>query len=238
VEANKNYFLGEPMVDRIYNRFITSTATGLMALQNHEIDFGDCWSATIDEINAMRSDPTLKVTQENTPAIQYFGFNLHHPILSNRYVRQAIAHAIPYEHIINDLLPNLGFTGIRATGPITPLHGYLYNTELKPIEYDLAKAQQYLNMWKYSLPEYAPPGSPEVALGPVGDGDFSGLVELADFVVWADRIAKGQLTPDKWPFISGRPIDPDFDNNGQVEMADFYRWRESIGKYYPFEGAR
>jgi len=245
VTANKDYFLGEPLIDQIYNYIITDPSVGLMAIQNHQIDFGDCWTATMDQIMEINAtDSTLKVTEEKVPTIQFFGFNLHHPILSNRYVRLAIAYAIPYEHIINDLLPNLAGSGIRATGPVNPVQGDFYNTKLIPFDYDLDIAKKYLDMWYYSLPENTgtpnpeppPPYNPDtslVAKGPVGDGDFSGLVEMADFVIWADRIVYGQPTPDTWPFISGRPIDPDYDNTGEVRLTDYYRWRETMGTTYP-----
>jgi len=245
VEANEDYFLGESLIDRIYNYIITDPSAGLIALQTHQIDVGDCWTATMDEIKTINeTDPTLKVTEEVYPSIQYFGFNLHHPILSNMYVRQAIAHAIPYEHIINDLLPNLAGSGIRATGPINPIQGDFYNTDLSPVDYDLAKAQEFLDMWIYSLPENTgtlnpsppPPYNPDpdlVALGPVGDGDFSGLVEMADYVIWADRMVYGQNEPEDWPFISGRPIDPDYDNTRYVDVDDFTDWRGVIGDTYP-----
>jgi len=232
LEANTDYFLGEPMIDHFYGMVITDPHTQLVALQTHQIDFGEGWTATMDEINEMRNDPTLKVREDPVPMIEMMGFNLNHPILSNRYVRQAMAHAVPYEHIINDLVPLLGMAGIRATGPVHPMQGYFYNTELEPFEYDLVKAQQYLDMWKYSQV------GTDYTLGPVGDGDFSGFVEMADFAIWADRIVYGQLTPETWPFKRGHPIDPDYDNTGYVEGDDFYRWRESIGEYYPFYGAR
>ncbi len=147
------------------------------------------------------------------------------------FVRIAIAHAIPYEHIINDLLPNLGMSGVRATGPITPELGYFYNTKLAPFEYDLDLAEKFLDMWKYSLPEYAPYGSPQVDLGPLGDGDFDGYVDTDDYVVWADRLVYNEPEPWQWPFPP--PIDPDWDNNGFAEGADFFKWRAHIGDTYP-----
>ncbi len=228
VEANKDYFLGESLIDEIYNYIITDPSAGLIALQNHEIHFGDCWTATVEEIQTMDTqDPTLKVTKEAYPSIQYFGFNLHHPILSNRYVRQAIAHAIPYEHIISNILPSLGGSGIRATAGINPLSAF-YNTELEPIEYDLAKAQEYLDMWKYSE-EFT-----DYTKGPVGDADFNGFVELDDFYLWVNYFG---TTSSEWPFVSGKPIDPDFDNNDLVYPEDFDLWRQSVGTRYPFPGA-
>ena len=241
VKANKDYFLGESLIDEIYNIVITDPSAGLIALQSHQIDFGDCWTATRDEIDDMRGDLSLKVTDLPYPSVQYLGFNLHHPILSNMYVRYAIAHAIPYEHIITDLLPNLGMSGVRATGPITPEQGYFYNTELVPFEYDLAIARKYLDMWKYSLPEYTgtpkpippPPYNPNttlVAKGPVGDGDLTGFVDADDYVEWADRIVYDQRDPEDWPFPP--PIDPDYDNTGLVDIDDFTAWQGVPGATY------
>jgi len=224
VEKNTDYFLGEPMIDQIYNWIITNPAAGLIALQNHEIDVGDCWTATMTEIQTINAtDPTLKVTEEAYPSIQYFGFNLHHPILSNRYVRQAIARMIPTEHIINNILPSLGGSGIRATAAINPVSPF-YNTELQPIDYDLAKAQEYLTLWENSLV-----GGNET-LGPSGDSDFSGLVELPDFYIWREQWGK---TSTQWPFRSGQPIDPDFNNDDLVAMYDFFEWQSHFGGTYP-----
>jgi hypothetical protein len=92
-----------------------------------------------------------------------------------------------------------------------------------------------MNMWNYSLSANAPAGSPEVALGPVGDSDFSGLVELDDFVIWAENVG---TAPSEWRWYSGQDIDPDADNTDYVELPDFYDWIENIGEYYPFFGAR
>jgi hypothetical protein len=59
-----------------------------------------------------------------------------------------------------------------------------------------------------------------------GDADSSGLVEMDDFVFWAENVGKN---------FNQLPINAysDFDNNGYVEMSDFYRWRENIGNHYP-----
>ncbi len=117
----------------------------------------------------------------------------------------------------------------------TPAEEALYN--IGPYDYDIEVAQQYMDMWNYSLTATAngTAGDPNVALGPVGDNDFSGLVELDDFVIWADNVG---TDPTDWPWRSGGDIDPDADNTDFVELADFYDWRENIGKYYPFYGAR
>ncbi len=109
----------------------------------------------------------------------------------------------------------------------TPADEVPYN--IGPYEYNIAKAQQYMNMWNYSQV------GTDYTLGPVGDNDFSGFVEMSDFFIWAENVG---TAPDAWPWYPGQDIDPDADNTDFVEMADFFRWRENIGEHYPFPGAR
>jgi ABC-type transport system substrate-binding protein len=200
------------------------------------------WDATPAQIEAANATGEFWVFNSPIPCTRFLAFNMNHPILSNRYVRQAIAHAINYTHIVDDILPLYCLNGHLQATPVwrslewaypTPADEALYN--IGPYEYDIAVAQQYMDMWNYSLSANAPYGSPEVLLGPVGDADFSGFVDLDDFVVWAENVG---TTPDAWPWRAGRDVDPDFDNSDYVELADFYDWRENIGKHYPFYGAR
>ncbi len=106
---------------------------------------------------------------------------------------------------------------------------HLFNDYLEPYEYNITKAQMYMNMWCY-----AQEGT-DYANGPVGDADFSGVVRLDDFITWADNFGTKQTD---WTFLPGNDFDPDFDNSGLVNLDDFIRWAESYGNVYPFEGAR
>ena len=50
--------------------------------------------------------PAIIIYYPNTPiCARGIAFNLHHPALSNRYVRQAIARTIPYVKILSEILP-------------------------------------------------------------------------------------------------------------------------------------
>jgi len=155
--------------------------------------------------------------------------NLNNQILSNRYVRLAIAHAINYP-LISLILTSWGILeAYPGKALITPLHDY-FNTELEPYEYNIAKAQQYMDMWYYSQV-----GQTEYEKGPVGDADFDGTVDYDDFWVWWKN---WDTSPNEWEFDPGRDIDPDFDNDGGVDLDDFCEWAVNWGKDYPFEGAR
>ncbi len=232
-----------PNVSRIIYQWIPDTPIRLEALQDNDVDLGEYPVASVEAYQGMMTWDNVRVFQYNYPASNGVWFNFNNPYLSNRYVRQAIAHAIPYPTIAS-ILTSWGIeTAYPGKTYIQPSHYYtyggttvhLFNDVLEPYEYSVPKATEYMKMWLYSQPAYAPNGSPEVAEGPVGDADFSGRVDLDDFWVWWKNYGK---TPNQWPWIPGRDIDPDFNNDNAVTMADFDMWSLNYNKEYPFEGAR
>jgi subtilisin family serine protease len=190
-------------------------------------------------------------------------FNLNHPVLSNRYVRLAIADAIPYGEISKILSDHeIEVAGRIGWGvPIHPCTNYtdpdgvtvrLFNMKLDPYEYNLAKAQMYLDMWFYSQT------GTDYTKGPVGDANFDGKVNLDDLFLLIDKWGETPPYPiDWWPpegwkgpevypwpvtegasVAPGNDIDIDFDNDGDTaDPDDFLWWLYNWGKEYPFPGA-
>jgi len=224
------YGWGTELPDTLMLRFVEDAATRLTSLKNLEIDFAELTMAAVETWEAMATDPKFNVHSYIYPAFQPpLWLNLDSPFLSNRYVRQAMAHALPYEKVATEILPSWGIpTTYAGKTFITPLHEAL-NTELEPYEHNITVAQMYMNMWRYSLE------GTDYTLGPVGDADFSGVVRLDDFIAWATNFG---TEPEDWTFLPGNDIDPDFDNSGTVNLDDFIEWAANYGTYYPFEGAR
>jgi len=208
----------------------------LLSLENQDIDFCEPVPAPVSDWEDMKSWETHRVINFTYPASNPLWMNLNNRILSNRYVRQAIAHAIDYPYIFSEILPSWGIPeAYQGKALITPLHDY-FNTQLEPYEYNIAKAIEYMKMWAYSQSLYAPEGSPEVALGPVGDANLDGVVNFDDFFAWA-RV-RGS-SPTEWSWEPGNDIDPDFNNDDAVShYEDFELWWENWGENYPFDGAR
>jgi len=235
------YGLGDgPHVSTIFLEWVTDEQTRLLQIQNNDLDCGEYPVATVEAYQDMMTWPNLRVYEYDYPSSNGVWFNLDNPYLSNRYVRQAIAHAIPYSQIISEILPGWGISNAYpGKTHIQPMHYYegehLFNGDLEPYEYSIAKATEYLLMWAYSQPLYAPEGSPEQLQGPVGDADFSGLVDYDDFFVWWGNFG---VAPGAWPWIPGQDIDPDFNNDNAVTITDFNQWRLNWANEYPFDDAR
>jgi len=239
---NPDYFgydLGwGPHVNNFIIKWVPDPATRLIALEKNEIDFGEYPTGPVSKFKElMVGHPNIRVSQYLYPATNAIWFNLDHPDLSNRYLRLAIAHAIPCQEIFDDILPGWGIeVAYRGLTHILPCHYYteppeyggqtvsLFNTELAPYEYDINKAMKYMELWWYSKT------GKDCTKGPLGDADFSGFVEMPDYYLWVKWFGKttGQIT-----FLPGQDVDPDFDNSGLVAMLDYYNWTNRIGWHYP-----
>jgi ABC-type transport system substrate-binding protein len=225
-------------VDTLIFEWEKNPASRLAKYINGDIDFGEYSPAPVQTykvLNDTETYPNLRVFQYLYPASNPIWLNFNNEYLSNRYVRMAIANAIDYDYIINNILNQWGIeTAIRGKTPILPQHYYndgattvrLFNTALQPYQYDPVLAQAYLDLWKYSQV------GEDYTLSPIGDADFSGFVDMTDFFIWREYFG-APFPPGPPPPLPGQDKDADFDNTGFIEMADFFRWRENWGNTYP-----
>jgi len=223
-------------IDTLIMQWIEDPASRLVALEENDVDFGEYPTApvaTFKLLNNTANYPYLRVMQYDYPASNPVWFNFDNEYISNRYVRLAICHAIPYSYIINQILPPWGIeTSRRGKTYILPHHYYtyggttvhLFNEDLQPFQENITLAQKYMDLWRYSKV------GTDYTKGPVGDADFNRLVELPDWYIWRDWFGS---TSSEWDYLPGQDIDPDFTNNDYVDMYDFYAWRPKFGTTYP-----
>jgi ABC-type transport system substrate-binding protein len=178
---------------------------------------------------AMMAQPEHRVSTYSYPASHPLWFNNRNKYLSNKYVRLAIAHAIPYE----DIFAVLPAWGVQTAYPgktfVTPWHG-TFNGALGNYVHDHAKAQAYMDMYWNSQVLVDPVTYP----GPFGDHDLNGVVDLTDFPIWVKNRGK---TPAQWSWAPMNGIDPDNNNDGAVDYADYPYWTARTGSRYPYAGA-
>jgi ABC-type transport system substrate-binding protein len=267
LERNDLYFgyntsiVGSPAwgpydIDKIKLEYVPYSEDRLLNIQLHDAEFGDPQAVQQSPFEVFREfmiDPTLLGYIVPHMASNGVWMNFNNPNLSNRYVRLAIAHAIPYENIFTDILPSWGIVNPIAGGSfIHPWQYYggvqLWNSEMPLYTYNLTIAQQYLDMWLY-----AQTGTNHTK-GCVGDANFDGIVDLDDLWYWMEEYGNAPYTrqitwldPDwyttyPWPIdggtvAPGNDIDADFNNNGIVGPEDYGLWLANVGKEYPFSGA-
>jgi len=172
---------------------------------------------------------THNVWQTPHTSLHSLWLNLDNPILSNRYVRLAIAYAIDYDWIESQILPGWGF---NKTYPgkthVNPWHDS-FDDELGNYVYDVDVAKKYMDMWRYSQDGYNE--TADYGKGHVGDADLSGLVDLDDYAPWANNLGTNHT---EWIFIAGQDIDPDHNNDDYVSLDDFFDgWEVKNNYWYP-----
>jgi len=236
---NPDYFgydlgWGPHDIDTIIYKFVPDAETRLLELQSNVVDFGEYPTGSVDTFEDMMTWDNLRVFQYDYPAANAIWFNLDHTTLSNRYVRQAIAHTVDAQALFSSILPSWGIeTAYRGLTQILDSHWYtdesdvtvhLYNDVLDAYVYNSTRALKYLEMWWYAK-EGEDPGK-----GPVGDANFNGAVDMYDYYAWVENV--GKLT-HQISFLPGQDVDPDWNNDGKVDGVDFYMWPGRWSFWYP-----
>lgn len=149
LEANPGYFEGRPYLDNYVYRIIPDIATQFLELQAGSIDMMGLTPLQYSRQTASRYFQK-KFNKYSYPAFAYtyLGFNFKHPPFQDKRVRQAIAHAVDKNEIIDGILFG---RGTAATGPYVP-GSWAYNKNVKKYPYNPEKAKQLLSAagWKDS----------------------------------------------------------------------------------------
>lgn len=138
-EANPAFYLGRPRLDRYVIRLVADASEGWTLVKRGEADVAAILAS--DAADASSSGGTKLVAHyPATSSWTYLGLNLRHPILADRSVRQAIAHAVDREALIREV--RLG----RARPINSPFgRGSWASTVVPGIPYDPAAAERLLD---------------------------------------------------------------------------------------------
>lgn len=146
-EANPDYFEGRPYLSRVITRVIPDPATMFLELKAGGID-----RMGLTPLQYTRQTGTAEFRNSFNKyrylsfGYTYLGFRLDHPLFRDKRVRQAFAHAVHKQEIIDGVLFGLGQ---EATGPYKP-GTWVYNPEVKKYPYDPKRAKELLGEagWK------------------------------------------------------------------------------------------
>ncbi len=140
--ANPDYFEGRPYLSRIVYRVIPSQATIFLELKAQGVDYVS--TLTGMQYSRQTEYPAFRKAYNKFryPASDYtfFGFNLKDPRFADRRVREAFAHAINKQELIDGV--RLGLAR-EANGPIRP-GTWAYTEKVEHYDYDPEKAKALL----------------------------------------------------------------------------------------------
>ena len=106
VAANDDYWGGRPKIDEIVWRVIPDDSARFLALKSGDIHGLE--TATVEDLATAASDPDLQVLTRPALNTGYLAFNFKIKELQDVKVRQAIAHAINRQGIVENFLGEYG----------------------------------------------------------------------------------------------------------------------------------
>jgi len=145
-ERNPEYWdQGKPKLDRIVARFLPNPAARAAAFEAAEVDIGGETPVPLSDVKRLAALASIGIELNGyaySPIVQKIEFNLDNPYFKELKVRQAIAHAVSKQFIVDNIW--FGY-GTPATGPIHASQTKFYNPDVQKYEFDPAKADRLLD---------------------------------------------------------------------------------------------
>jgi peptide/nickel transport system substrate-binding protein len=140
LKANENYWGGAPTMKTVNINIVPEPSTARLMLEKGELDLLDDTMISPDVIKEMDGKNGVEIVSAPGFQIDYFPMNMTQKPLDNKLVRQAIAHAINYDVIIDNVFLGNG----ERIGGIVPKGMFGYNDGVKEYDYNLDKAKALL----------------------------------------------------------------------------------------------
>ncbi|MCI1695456.1 ABC transporter substrate-binding protein [Aneurinibacillus aneurinilyticus] len=140
LEKNKEYWKGEPILDKIIFKVIPDNTARLTALKSGEVDLIDGMNPSDAAI--VESDKNLTLYERPSMNVGYLSFNTEKKPFDNPKVRQALAMAVDKRGLVDAFFAKRGQPATNALPP--SIWGYNKELEAKDYKYDLEKAKQLL----------------------------------------------------------------------------------------------
>lgn len=137
-ERFDGYFRGPALLDGIVFKIVPDVNTQVAQLKSGDLDF------TViepEQVKALQASSNISIV--SAPQVNYYFFAINHEdaLFQDQRVRQAISYAIDKQAIIHNILVD---TAQLATGPINPLLGDYYVSDVQTYDLNIDKAQQLL----------------------------------------------------------------------------------------------
>lgn len=138
LKAFDDYYKEKAPIENITFRIMLDSDTALISLENGEVDY--VFDVPNTGIQRIKDNSNLKYYVADAASTCYIVLNNKHEILSNKKVRQAIAHAVDKDALIAGAVEGYGNP---AETPIST-SAFGFPKDFKNREFDLDKAKQLL----------------------------------------------------------------------------------------------
>ena len=139
LEANPEFPIDSPRVKRVRLQVVPAAATRRLLLEKGEIDIALGLSRR--DIDDLRGKSGIKVISSPSNEFVFMPMAVGSPPFDNPKVRQALAHMIPYQAIIDNVYNG---NARRSTSPV-PLDMPGHSSKGYPFDFDLERARALLN---------------------------------------------------------------------------------------------
>ncbi len=144
LEANENYFMGAPIVKKLYLKAVGGPMGGdaSLALKSGEVDAASFYGSDVDVVSTFKGSSSYKILEGHSYWVLELIFNCKRYPFNLREFRESIAYAINRSEIIEKVLHGGG--EVASLG-ITHPDSLWYNPNLPKYEYNKSKAELILD---------------------------------------------------------------------------------------------
>ncbi|MDA1353454.1 MAG: peptide-binding protein [bacterium] len=116
LEKNELYYGKPPKLDSILLKIIPDKNTALVALEKSEIDLED--GLLPKDYERVSTNRNLWTYRHQEMAYTYMGFNLQHPLLGEKKIREAISYALNRDAMVKSVLGEFGQPAYMPASPV------------------------------------------------------------------------------------------------------------------------
>jgi peptide/nickel transport system substrate-binding protein len=206
LEAFKDYWDKEngPYLDKVIFRAIPENSVRFLELKAGNIDI--CQFPNPADIELAKKDENIKLVSQSGMNVGYLGFNHTKKLWQNLALRQAVAHAINRQAIVDNIYQGMGQlakNGIPPTmwGYNDDVAGYKYDPELAKQKlaeagYPGGEGLPELKLWSMPVPRPYNPEGLKVGIAMIGDLKKIGINANVTSYDWGTYLKRQREQPD------------------------------------------
>jgi ABC-type transport system substrate-binding protein len=195
---------GGPYLDKVVFRAIPENSVRFLELKTGNIDI--CQFPNPADIDLVKKDENLKLVSQPGMNVGYLGFNHTKKLWQNLALRQAVAHAINRQAIVDNIYQGMGQlakNGIPPTmwGYNDDVPGYAYDVELAKKKlaeagYPEGKGLPEIKLWSMPVPRPYNPEGLKVGIAMIGDLKKIGITANVTSYDWGTYLKRQREQPD------------------------------------------